>query len=116
MQVAIFLFAGPEMPCKPLHAFVFARDIVARGGTAKIVLEGKSPEWLLELRNSEHKLHALYQNVKGEGFIDAVCRACAMQVGAVEAAEQEGLPLVGDAFGHVSLASYVERGFQVVTL
>jgi len=116
MQVAIFLFAGPEMPCKALHTFVFARDIVVRGGTAKIVLEGKSPEWLSKLRNPEHQLHAVYQKAKSEGLIDAVCRACAMQAGVVEIAEQEELPLVGDAFGHVSLASYVERGFQVVTL
>jgi hypothetical protein len=116
MRVALFLFAGPEMLCKALHTFVFSRDIFARGGTARIVLAGKSPEWLPKLRNPEHKLHVMSQNARGEGLIKAVCKACAMQAGVVQAAEQKGLSLVGGTFGHVSLASYVECGFQVINL
>jgi hypothetical protein len=99
-----------------MHAFVFARDIKARGGDAKIVLEGEAPAWLLALPSPQHKLHGMYEKVKQEGLIDAVCKACANQTGAVQAAEQEGFPLVGDALGHVSLAGYIEQGYQVVTL
>jgi hypothetical protein len=99
-----------------MHAFVFARDIKARGGEAKIVLEGESPGWLLQLPDPNHKLHGIYTKVKEAGLIDAVCKACAVQSGAVEAAQQEGLPLADDASGHVSLAKYVDQGYQVVTL
>ena len=107
MKAAIILFSGPESACKLTHAFVFARDIQARGGEAKIVFEGASPAWLLELPNPEHKLHGTYQKVKNEGLIDAVCKACAKQANAVEAVENEGLRLSGDAFGHVSLSAYI---------
>jgi predicted peroxiredoxin len=116
MKVAIVLFAGPEPPCKVMHAFVFARDIKARGGEARIVLEGAAPELLLALPNPAHKMHALYVKVKQEGLIAGVCKACALQAQAVEAAQAEGIPLIDDAFGHVSLAPFIEQGFTVVTL
>jgi hypothetical protein len=116
VKVAIFVFSGPEPPCRVIHAFLFARDIVARGGEARIILEGDAPKLLLSLPDPEHKLHGMYTKIKEEGLISAVCRACANQAGAVEAAQVEGFPLVDDAFGHVSLARYAERGYQVVTL
>jgi hypothetical protein len=50
------------------------------------------------------------------GLIDAVCGACAVQARAVEAAAEEGLRLVHDASDHVSLAPYLEHGYQVLTL
>ena len=87
-KVAIFLLAGPEAPCRLVHTFIWALDIVGRGGETKIVLEGAAPAWLLELRDTEHTQHRLYQRVKGQGLIDAVCRACAIQANALEAASE----------------------------
>ncbi|NLE75196.1 MAG: cytoplasmic protein [Chloroflexi bacterium] len=115
-KVALFVFAGPEIPCRLMHALVFALDLQARGGEAKIVLEGEAPGWLLALPNPKHKMHGMYGKAKAAGLIDAVCRACAVQAGAVEAAEEEGLRLANDAMGHVSLAPYLEAGFTIATL
>ena len=115
-KIAIFLLAGPEMPCRMIHTFLWALDVVERGGEAKIVFEGEAPRWLLELPNPEHRQHRLYQKVKGKGLIDAVCKACAIQAQALEAAAEEGLRLVYDASGHVSLAPYAEAGYHVVML
>ncbi|MBN1178227.1 MAG: cytoplasmic protein [Anaerolineae bacterium] len=115
-KVAIFLLAGPEMPCRMIHTFIWALDIVEQGGEAKIVLEGEAPRWLLVLPDPEHGRHKLYQRVKELGLIDAVCKACAIQAQALDAAAEEGLPIVYDASGHVSLAAYVERGYHVVML
>jgi hypothetical protein len=58
----------------------------------------------------------LYSKVKEMGLIDAVCKACAVQAQAVEAAAEEGLRLVYDASGHVSLVPYAEDGYQILTL
>ena len=115
-KIAVFLMAGPDMPCRLVHTFVWALDIVERGGEARIVFEGASPQWLLELPDPVHTQHKLYQKVKEMGLIDAVCKACAIQAQALEAATEEGLPLVGDASGHASLMLYVEDGYQVVML
>jgi predicted peroxiredoxin len=115
-RIAIFLLAGPDMPCRMVHAFIWALDVVGQGGEAKVVLEGEAPRWLLELPDPGHGRHGLYRKVKEAGLIDAVCKACAVQARAVEAAAEEGLRLVSDASGHVSLVPYADEGYHVVTL
>ncbi len=115
-KIVIFLLTGPEAPCRLVHTFIWAWDVVGRGGEAKIVLEGSAPAWLLNLPDPDHAQHRLYQRVKEQGLIDAVCKACAIQAQALEAAAEENLPLVDDASGHVSLVPYAELGYRIVTL
>jgi hypothetical protein len=115
-KIALFLMAGPEMPCRMIHTFIWALDIAGRGGEAKIILEGEAPRWLLQLPDPEHGRHGLYRKVKEAGLIDAVCKACAIQAQALEAAAEEELRVVYDASGHVSLVPYFEAGYQVVTV
>jgi len=115
-KMAFVLFAGPEMACKLQHAFVFSRDMVARGGEATIIFEGNSPKWLIEFAKGEHKLLPMFDRVKGEGLIMGVCRGCAMMHGAVEASESLGLNLMGEASGHVSLELLSGQGYEIVTL
>jgi len=54
--------------------------------------------------------------VKKLELIDAVCRACAMKMGALEAVGAEGLRIADDMAGHAGMAPYIERGFAIVTL
>jgi hypothetical protein len=115
-QLAIFLLAGQDMPCRLVHALIWALDAIERGGTARIVLEGAAPQWLLVLPDPQHPQHGLYRRAKEKGLIDAICQACAVQAGAVAAAEAEGLRLVNDASGHVSLVPYAEAGYRIVTV
>jgi len=115
-RVAIFLLAGPDMPCRMIHTLIWALDVAQQDGKVRIVLEGEAPRWLLELPDPEHGRHGLYRKVKEAGLIDAVCKACAVQARAVEAAAEEGLRLVSDASGHVSLMPYIEAGYHVVML
>ncbi len=115
-KVTFVLMGGLDMPCRMVHAFLWALDVTTRGGDANIVLEGESPHWLLELSDPAHGRHRLYSKVKDMGLIDAVCKACAVQAQAVEVAAEEGLRLVYDASGHVSLMRYMKDGYQIVTL
>mgnify|MGYP001054361823 FL=1 len=115
-KIALVLMGGLDMPCRMIHTFLWAMDISSRGGDVKIVFEGEAPHWLLELPDPSHGRHRLYVRVKELGLIDAVCKACAVQAQAVEAAAEEGLRLVYDASGHVSLVPYVEDGYQIVML
>jgi hypothetical protein len=57
-----------------IHTFIWAVDIVDRGGDARIILEGEAPKWLLELPDPKHGRHPLYRKVKDKGLIDAVCK------------------------------------------
>jgi predicted peroxiredoxin len=115
-KVALVLMSGPEMPCRLVHTLIWALDIAAQGGAAKIILEGEAPRWLLELPDPKHGRHALYEKVKQSGLIDAVCKACATQKQALSAAAEEGLRLAYDASGHVSLMPYLEAGYRLVAL
>ncbi len=115
-KIAFVLLAGIDMPCRMTHMLLWSLDVVSRGGEAKIIFEGEAPHWLLVLPDPEHGRHNLYRKVKEMGLIDAVCKACAVQAQAVEAASEEGLRLVYDASGHVSLAPYMDEGYEIVTL
>lgn len=115
-KLLFLLFAGPETPCKLQHAFLFARDAEARGHQARIVFEGDAPKWLPEICKADHKLHGLYAQVKEQGLIAGVCRGCAMMHGVLAAAEKEGLPLLADAYGHVSPTLFLADGYEIVSL
>jgi len=115
-KLAMILFSGPEMPCKLRHGLLFARDTVDRGGEATLILEGNAPQWLAGLLDEGHKLRRLFDQAQAAGLIGGVCKGCALQFEAVEAAESLGLALLGDAYGHVSLALLAEQGFEIVVL
>jgi hypothetical protein len=115
-KIAYVLFAGPEMPCKLQHAFLFARDVARAKGQARIIFEGNSPQWLPLLADTEHKLHKMYAMVKEQGLIVGVCKGCAAVHGVVDVVESEGLPLLDAAYGHASLLPYVDADYEIVTL
>lgn len=113
-KTAIFAFKGN--PICFVHVLLNAIDLHDRGRAVKIILEGEATKLILDLRKPEHPLHALYEKVKKLELIDAVCRACAIKMGALEAAEAEGLKIADEMAGHVGMAPYIEKGYTIVTL
>ncbi len=113
-KTAIFAFKGN--PICFVHVLLNAIDLHDRGRAVKIILEGEATKLILDLRKPEHLLHALYEKVKKLELIDAVCRACAIKMGALEAAEAEGLKIADEMAGHVGMALYIEKGYTIVTL
>ncbi len=110
------LFAFKGNPICFVHVLLNALDIEEKGNTCKIVLEGEAVALVDNLRKPENPLHTLYTKVKDKGLIDGVCRACAVKLEAIQAIEEEGLPLVADMAGHIGMASYIEQGYAVVAL
>ena len=113
-KTAIFAFKGS--PICFVHVLLNAIDLHDRGRAVKIILEGEATKLIIDLRKPEHPLHALYEKVKKLELIDAVCRACAIKMGALEAAEAEGLKIADEMAGHVGMAPYIEKGYTIVTL
>ena len=113
-KTAIFAFKGN--PICFVHVLLNAIDLHDRGRAVKIILEGEATKLIIDLRKPEHPLHALYEKVKKLELIDAVCRACAIKMGALEAAEAEGLKIADEMSGHVGMAPYIEKGYAIVTL
>ena len=115
-KLLIVLFAGPESACKLQHAVLFARDVVARGGEATVILEGASPAWLPGFVDKSDKLTSFFAKAMEENLIAGVCRACAGAADAISAATELGLPLLSGAFGHASMDSYISDDYTIMAL
>ena len=113
-KTAIFAFKGN--PICFVHVLLNAIDLHDRGGSVKIVLEGEAIKLIIDLRKPEHPLHVLYEKVKKLKLIDAVCRACAIKMDALEVAEAEGFKIADDMAGHAGMAPYIEKEYAIVTL
>ena len=115
-KVAIWAFRGDPM-CA-VHVFINALNMYHLGYSVKIVIEGEATGLIKTYHNEKEKapFYDLYTDVKNKGLINAVCRACVTKMGAIKEAEAEGLPLVGTLNGHPSMSSYIETGYQIITL
>jgi len=116
-KVAIWTFRGDPM-CA-VHVFINALNMYHLGYSVKIIIEGEATGLIKTYYNDKEKapFYKLYTDVKDKGLIDAVGRACSMKInGSIKEVEAEGLPLVGILNGHPSMSSYIENGYQIITL
>jgi len=112
-KIVLFAFRG-EIPCF-VHVMLNAIDMREKGLEVQVVLEGESVKVVAELARPEHPMHALFERTKGHGLFAGVCRACAHQLGALEAATAEGMPLLDAMHGHAGMAEWIAKGYAVIT-
>ncbi|MGQ9499220.1 MAG: cytoplasmic protein [Dissulfurimicrobium sp.] len=113
-KTAIFAFRGDPM-CF-VHVLLNALDMNEKGMEGKIIIEGEATKLIPELEKPDHFLHSLYEKVKKAGLIDAVCKACSAKMGVLDEIERLGLPVASEMSGHVSIARYINMGFEIITL
>ena len=102
-----------------VHVFINALNMHHLGYSVKIVIEGEATGLIKTYHDEKEKapFYDLYTDVKDKGLINAVCRACTMKInGSVKEVEAEGLPLIGLLNGHPSMSSYIDTGYQIITL
>ena len=112
-RVVLVAFNGEAM-CF-VHVLLNALDMKEKGYEVKVVIEGSATKLVNELTDENNPFSTLYRNVREQGLIDCVCKACASKMGALEGVEAQGLPLCNGMKGHPSLAGYMEQGYQVIT-
>jgi hypothetical protein len=113
-KIAIFTFNG-ELMCFA-HGLFNAIDMHEKGFEVTLIIEGSSTRLIGELNNDKNPFHKFYIQVKELGLIGGVCKACANKMGTLEEAEKQGLTLLGEAYGHPSIARYMEEGYEIITL
>ena len=113
-KTAIFAFKGN--PICFVHVLLNAIDLHEKKEEVKIILEGEATGLIVELRKPEQPLHMLYEKAKKLNLIDAVCRACAVKMNALAAAEAENLRIADDMAGHAGMAPYIKQGYEIITL
>jgi hypothetical protein len=114
MKMALVAFNGDPM-CFA-HVLLNALDMAEKGHEVEMVIEGAATKQIVELADPQKPFAQQYERVKDQGLVTAVCRACANKMGALTAAEEQGLPVRGEMSGHPPLIEYAARGYQIITL
>ncbi|MCB2188511.1 MAG: DsrE family protein [Deltaproteobacteria bacterium] len=112
-KYCLVVFQGE--PACLVHVLLNALDMKERGLEPTIVVEGKATKLLPEVSQPEHPHHGLWQKVRDQGLLGAVCQACSQQMGVLEQVRALGLPLAWEMSGHPSLAAYLLQGYQIIT-
>ncbi|ADQ13602.1 hypothetical protein [Halanaerobium hydrogeniformans] len=110
-KTVFFAFTG-NMMCFQ-HILLNALDLDSKGKEAAIVIEGEAVTLMQKLEESNNK-H--YFEAKKRALIDCICKACSAQLGVLEYNQELDIPLKGNMSGHPAMESYIEQGFQVITL
>lgn len=113
-KIAVFAFRDDEI-CF-IHVLLNTLDFVEKGHDACFVFEGGSVILIPKLAQESHPLGKLYARCKEKNLIAGVCVACAKKLDALDAAKEQGLPLLDDMNGHAGTAPFLEKGYEIITL
>jgi len=125
-KFALFAFNGDPM-CF-IHVLINTLDLKEKGYDVALVVEGSATKLvkllsggpgLEEFREQNPTMFTMlsdqFKLVQEAGLIGCVCRACANQMGALEDAQQAGLPICHDLKGHPSMSRYIEQGYEIIS-
>lgn len=112
-KVALFAFNG-ELMCF-VHVLLNALDMKENGMAPRIVFEGASVKLVEKLAEKSNPFHGLYAEAKEKDLIEGACKACSAKLGAVEAVQAEGLPLLDGVKGHPAIREYMQQGYEILT-
>lgn len=113
MKKIVFVSFRGELACFQ-HVLLNVWDYHQRGYETALVMEGESTERLGDIVFSPKA--KLWQQIKDTGLVTAVCKACAAQMGTLDEAERQGLPVDSSLFGHAALEPFTRNGWEIVVI
>jgi len=119
-KIAIILHAEPgthDALGRALHALLYSQELKDNGHDVQLIFDGGGTKWIEEIADPNHKLHPLYQSLKMSGVISGACEYCIEAFdGDKSLVIKEGLTLIDEYQGHPSLATLIDKDYQVITL
>lgn len=118
-KILIVLQAGRESHegrARALHSVLYARELVAAGGTVRLVFDGAGTAWLahwLAEVGGTSRAAAHFAALRAAGLTYEVCDYCAGAFDVRNDLTTAGEALSGQYLDHPSLATHVADGFQV---
>jgi len=112
-KFALFVFNGD--PICFIHVLLNALDMKAKGHEVKIIIEGASVKLIPELVKPGNPLNGLWEKSLEAGLVEGVCKACSSKLGTLEAAKEQEMTLLDDMSGHPGMASYRDKGYEIIT-
>jgi hypothetical protein len=95
------------------HILLNALDLHGGEDHVKIIFEGASVK-LVHIFEKEN--NPLYKRAKEAGLIAGICLACSKVMEVYEQNLESGLPMLDDMSGHAGMRSYIELGFEVISM
>jgi hypothetical protein len=112
-KIAFFVFRRDLGPF--IHVMKYAKEILSSGNKVEIVLEDRATALLYELADPSRLSAALFDELVRDNII-VICRACAVKTESIVIAEEKKITVVGDLEGHVSVLTYLKKGFTIITV
>ena len=109
-KYAIIAFRG-EKPCV-YHSLLNCADMRNKGFESIVILEGGSVKFIEDMYNGEFKIP--WKEIKP--LIDCACLGCSVMFSVDDAARKAGIRLEGGMSEHVSLADYINKGYQIIVM
>ncbi len=112
-KVAMFVFNGDPM-CF-IHVLLNALDFREKGYEVKIIIEGAASKLIVDLIKPENPLHALWNKTLDAALVHGICKACAGKMKTLETAKKLGINILDDMSGHLGMAAYYDRRYELIT-
>lgn len=112
MKKILFYAMTGEVMCFQ-HILLNALDLSSAGHEIRIIFEGASVTLPPVL---EEKANPLYRKAKQQGLIAGICLACSKALEVYQANEKTGLPFLSDMNGHAGMKSWIDQGYEVISM
>lgn len=115
-KISVVVLAGTESHAdlgRVLNALELVKEAAQEGDQTELVFDGAGVQWIPELSNPEHKLHSIFEAVRGS--VAGACQFCASAFEVKDEVQKAEVSLLGEFEGHPSLRQRVADGFQVIT-
>lgn len=112
MKKVLFYGMTGEKMCFQ-HILMNGLDLHGSGQEVKIIFEGASVK-LVSIFEEEN--NPLYKKAKEAGIIAGICLACSKVLNVYEVNLKSGLPMLEDMNGHAGMKSYLNEGYEVISM
>lgn len=112
-KIALVAFTG-ELMCFS-HVMLYALDYAEKGYQVAVIIEGAATKLITELARPDMPFAVQYRQLREQGLIACICKACSIKMGTFDEAKEQGLLMGSDMHGHPSLEQYSKQGYEVIT-
>ncbi len=110
-KVLLYAMTG-EKSCF-MHVLLNAVQLHEGGAQVRVVFEGASVKLVKGLEDTQNPV---YLKAKQAGLLTGICLACSTTMGVYEDNLASGLPMLSDMSGHAGIKSYLDEGYEVVSI
>lgn len=96
-----------------LNALELVKEAKGAGDQVELVFDGAGVKWVPVLSDPDHKLHPVFEAVRGS--VAGACEFCANAFEVKEEVREADVGLLSEFEGHPSLRQRVADGYHVIT-